>query len=64
MMQPHRWLVARTLDPQEHKPTESGRPPTAPHLLISGAPRPRPSQSRGMGKWEAEARHLGFCHGL
>lgn len=33
---------------QGHKPTESGRPPTAPHLLMARAPRPRPSQGKGM----------------
>lgn len=37
MMQPH-----RDMNP------ESGKPPTAPHLLIPGAPRPTPSQGRGM----------------
>lgn len=37
MMQPH-----GDMNP------ESGKPPTAPHLLIPGAPRPKPSQGRGM----------------
>lgn len=37
MMQPH-----RDMNP------ESGKPPTAPHLLIPGAPRPKPRQGRGM----------------
>lgn len=52
----HRQLVARALASQEHEPTESGKLPTAPHLLTSGAPRPRHSQGRGieglsLGTW-------------
>lgn len=48
MMQPHRWLVARTLDPQEHKRTEgeaTNRP--SPSYLWSSQTQAQPEQGHG-----------------